>query len=111
MRIKYISDYSFSVRFDDDDKPQVFVQKTPIACVVSDEYDNIGISFCCDAELRGDRFSKDRAKEIAFGRATTGHNTVCPNRKLTNRFGKRVTLLSEVRFWENKFKESARVSQ
>ena len=102
MKIKYIADYKFSIRFGIDG-PEVFAEKVPVACVVADDEGNFGVSVCCNHEDCGDRFSKIRAKEVAIGRLQIGSTVDVPKRKITNRFGQKVSLISEVNFWVEKF--------
>lgn len=64
MLINYVYDYHF--------------QKKPVACVVCTAPGKVGVSVCNEK----DQFNKKLARQIALGRATTGHKTSFPNREL-----------------------------
>jgi hypothetical protein len=101
MQVRYVYDYKFSV-VPGELGPQIKETKVPVACLVKVE-DRVGVSYC-----RGsDSFSKNRALEIAIGRANVcydnDHSTCfdhgIPNRKITNLKAEQVLLSDEINFY------------
>jgi len=80
----------------------VVLHKRPITCLVFED-GNVGISVC----NKNDSFHKQRAREIAIGRLTTGSELTVPNRKMLNIRGQKTTLVDEVNFYLSKMENRA----
>lgn len=106
MQVRYVYDYEFSV-VPSVNGPQIKESKVPVACLVNID-DRFGVSYCREEES----FTKDRALEIAIGRANVcydGDHSTCfdhgiPNRKITNMKAERVSLEDEINFYLDKMK-------
>lgn len=107
MKVKYVRDHKFSVKFTENG-PVIKVVRKPVACIVQDKDGNVGVSVCSSGGNynNGDTFSKARAKKIAMGRLVTGSSVQVPEWKITNIYGQKVKLKDEVNFWVNKFTDS-----